>query len=775
MKKLKQESIQIDQSAKLENSFLLLPLWPVMRVEWRWWLSGAIAVFFLASVLMSGWPDGLIPNIKFPFIYSSDGLSHSWMVQRILEGWINDNPRSGYPFGSSFLDYPNVDVGNFLVLKLIGFFAKTYAAVLNLYFLFGFSVVFISSYVVLRSIYLDKAFSISAAIVFAFLPFHFMRLEHLFYTWYFVVPIFIYIGLIISLGGECKNTKSNNYIWFFCPLLGLVVISSFGVYYALFGVIVLGVSGFVGGVKKEKLKPLFFSFMAVSTVALIVFLNTAPSIWNNKINGSNAEVAVRSPASAEIYGLKLIQLFLPHKDHRNKSMAEFTADYEKSRPLVNENNTSSLGILGSIGFVILAGTMLYVSVGKSLYGLASVISIMAIMVAVLFLFGTIGGLGAIFSTFISASIRGWNRISVFIAFGSLVALFVGIQIIVYKLFRLDLAKRIVVFLAILFAVIGVYDQTAAACVSCNKKIKAEYDSDKIFIDKIEKLLPAESAVYQMPYMPFPEVPPLHQLQAYDLTVGFLHSQSLRWNYAGMKGRTGDLFYRSLALEPIEKQVEVVRKLGFAGIYIDRRGYQDGAVELIKNLTLLLKKSPTVYRADEKIVFFDLQLDQSINWTGFSPIEIMKQVGYFADKLGSRYAANISDGIDFNRIGWPDFVSDAIGFSGYESSGRWTDANIAPTAKIIFDKPLPNKFTLIANAQVFDAGIDKNIQIIIGDNKYKILMPAGILEMRILVDLNNQKINEIEFMPPQPKSPAELGLGTDQRKLGIRFINLKIIE
>ncbi len=55
----------------------------------------------------------------------------------------------------------------------------------------------------------------------------------------------------------------------------------------------------------------------------------------------------------------------------------------------------------------------------------------------------------------------------------------------------------------------------------------------------------------------------------------------------MKGRDGDMYYRSLANEPIEKQLEVIKRLGFNGIYIDRRGYADNANELITNLTTLL--------------------------------------------------------------------------------------------------------------------------------------------------------------------------------------------
>jgi phosphoglycerol transferase len=52
-----------------------------------------------------------------------------------------------------------------------------------------------------------------------------------------------------------------------------------------------------------------------------VIINVAPNIVNKVTNGSNPEVAVRSPAEAEIYGFKLTQLLLPRSDHRNASLA----------------------------------------------------------------------------------------------------------------------------------------------------------------------------------------------------------------------------------------------------------------------------------------------------------------------------------------------------------------------------------------------------------------------------------------------------------------------
>lgn len=73
----------------------------------------------------------------------------------------------------------------------------------------------------------------------------------------------------------------------------------------------------------------------------------------------------------------------------------------------------------------------------------------------------------------------------------------------------------------------------------------------------------------------------------------------------MKGRQGDLFYRSLSRKPIEKQLEAITQMGFTGIYIDRRGFKDQADSLIAQLSVLLGGGPSLQRDDGQVVFFQI--------------------------------------------------------------------------------------------------------------------------------------------------------------------------
>jgi phosphoglycerol transferase len=52
------------------------------------------------------------------------------------------------------------------------------------------------------------------------------------------------------------------------------------------------------------------------------------------------------------------------------------------------------------------------------------------------------------------------------------------------------------------------------------------------------------------------------------------------------------------------QISAIKKLGFAGIYVDRRGYADHGAAVVAELTALIG-APTVVHAPGPKVFFDL--------------------------------------------------------------------------------------------------------------------------------------------------------------------------
>ena len=752
------------------NSPATKTMWHFLHAEWKLWSFGAIFSFALASLLMSGWPSGLVPNTSYPFVYAGDGLSHAWMVQRVLEGWVFDNQRSGYPFGSNFLDYPGSDSGNFLIFKMLGLLGIDWAGAINIYFLLSFSVVFIAAYSVMRYFGLGKLLAWSGALLFAFIPFHIQRLGHLFYAWYFVVPFFFYLALRVFEGHVIFSVKKRKVILVGLLCIGVISLSSFGVYYALFGAIVISVAAVAGFAKKGDLLFIRQGAILVALLTLGVLLNLAPNFSNNLINGKNPEVAQRLPAESEIYALKLRQLILPRFDHRAESLASVTEQYSISAMAGYYEWSVPLGFVGALGLLLTGAVIVMALAGRRVdYR----IRLLALLTWVLFLFGTIGGLGALFAGFVSPSIRGWDRISIFIGFGAITGfLFVyqrWIQIYDSMRFRSILSTVSVGT----FLMLSVYDQNVAAPVLRNESTRLAYERDRNFVRKIEESVPPSASIYQLPYIAFPEEPSRFRLFSYEPAAGFLHSRSLMWSWGGMKGREGDLFYRALAKEPIEKQFEVIKNLGFAGIYLDKRGFEDNGQALVESITTLLGVPPSLMRSDGEVVFFKMDRVSNISLRELNGPQIMQKAGYVVDKLGKRYAASWTDGIDFMRADWPEFVRDINGLSVHEKGGRWSDANIAPTVRIEFYSVLPQNFTLVLTAFPFLPATDQDVVLKIGSQSYRWRMSAGINEFRVPVSLRGEQVTTIDFLPPNPTSPKQLGISADGRKLGIGFVKLRI--
>src|SRR5262249_36307121 len=128
------------------------------------------------------------------------------------------------------------------------------------------------------------------------------------------------------------------------------------------------------------------------------------------------------PAESEIYGLKIRHLISPTGD---TWVAPLQAWLERERAARfandNENVTARLGLVGAVSFLGLLAALILPSAmppadrtrrlrAGGIRGVAAV------------LLATIGGIGGLFSLFVTADVRSYNRISPFIAFFSVAGL-----------------------------------------------------------------------------------------------------------------------------------------------------------------------------------------------------------------------------------------------------------------------------------------------------------------------------------------------------------------
>ena len=193
------------------------------------------------------------------------------------------------------------------------------------------------------------------------------------------------------------------------------------------------------------------------------------------------------------------------------------------------------------------------------------------------LLATITGFGAMIGI-VLRMIRGYNRISPYIAFLAILAVVLCVEQLLQKL---QAAKRVrfaaaMVLVCAVFAY-GFWEQQGMFRPDY-AGVQTAWAQDAAFVREIERVSGADAMVYQLPYMKSFENGPENKMPDYTLLRGTLHSDTLRWSYGGAYGGENDLWNQAASqLEPADMVAELKDK-GFAGIYLDRDGYTNDTLE-----------------------------------------------------------------------------------------------------------------------------------------------------------------------------------------------------
>jgi phosphoglycerol transferase len=531
-------------------------------------------------------------DFKVPFTYFVDSLFYSVAMKGTIEhGWWVHNESLGAPERLHFEAYPAMENTHFALIKLLSLFTSDHARLLNLFYLLTFPLTAIASFYVLRSFKFSFGPALVVSLLYAFLPYHFFQSYHLTMAAYYLVPLMVLVLVWICLEERLKGRKA------IASIVICIIAGSGGVYYPYFFCFLLLVAGAFSWWNRRNVAPLVAALVLSGVVAGTIVVNHLPTIIYQRTHGSSS-MGNRSVGDAETMGLKLTQLLLPIGGHRNENFAALKYRYNLG-PLINENDTSSLGVVGSIGFLVLIGALF------SKRQLPELIEALSRLNMAAFLLGTIGGVGVLFALLVSPQIRAYTRISVFIAFFSLIVIAWLLDSLFKRLPSPPLRIVYYVGLAVVLT-LGVLDQTGTSFffIPEYEKTKREYESDADFVSRVEASLPPHAMVFQLPYMPFPESPPLYQMRPYEHYKAYLHSKTLRWSYGAPLGDKEDRWQQAVGAQPAPELVNSVRAAGFSGIYLNLDGYEDRGAKLKSELTAALGVQPIVNR-EGNLVFFKL--------------------------------------------------------------------------------------------------------------------------------------------------------------------------
>jgi hypothetical protein len=583
-----------------------VPVEPGRRRDIALGVFTALAALVIACMGLKVWRG----DLDVPFAYREETQYYLMLAKAMDDhGGYFENPSLGAPFGQELYDYAvGTDRLNLDLLRLLGLVSGSPEAAVNLFFLLTFPLAAAAAFLVFRLLGVARAAAVISALLFALLPYHFERGEgNLFLTAYWVVPLGAYL-VLATLGGQplFRRREGSTGIRAYASrstvltVLFCAAVASTGVYYAAFTALLLAGAVLIALVARLGRAVVVGGAAALALLVGVVVVHLAPSIAYQAANGAN-EGSERHWRESELYALKLSDLVFPIDLHRLEPLARFTAEYKAATMIRSE--PMALGPVVAAGFIALLIAALVALAGRSaiarlgLLGHAAAANLLAVLI------GTLGGLSTVIAYVVSPQLRAWNRISIFIAFFALLAVAIGLAALGRRLGTHPLRQLLFAGVLGLVLVFGLYNQITYVHVP-PYELKASYQQDRAFVREIERRLPANAAVFQLPYLGFPETGQRLDLYENDLLRGYLHSEDLRWSFGATKGRPED-WADDLIGMPTATVVDAAAAAGFAGLYVDRFGYSDRAGTLEREVRGQLGSEPLVSQSGRHS-FFDLR-------------------------------------------------------------------------------------------------------------------------------------------------------------------------
>lgn len=588
-------------------------------------VTGLLSLLLLIPVLRIDRAD-----LRVPFYPQSDAAYYQGIVIRTLmtQPWYLHNPELGAPGSLELQDYPTgTDSLIYAIMKVIVLLTRDSAMTLNIYYLLTYPLVALSMLYVTRSLGLQRATAVTVAILFAFIPYHLLRTQtHIALSSYFMLPVALLIALRPRgrLGGPRSEKEQDDPMprtrsdWtteltgkpFLLRCLLSVVLGLTGVYYAFFYVIMLTTLAARRALRERRAGHFVIPLILAAVLSLTVYLSNLPTVVYQAKNGPNEAATDRSTVDSEMFALRLVQLVLPVEDHRIRALADKTIEYKDilakvNAWLVNESQTAALGFVGSAGFVLLVGWLLFArgdpekgpEAWRRVGELATVNMVMVLV-------GAVGGIGFLIAFTVTPMLRAHNRVSIVIGMVALLAMGAAADRLATRgqrppwWFAAVLAAAVIAF--------GLFDQTSPGMVPDYDGLAATNAVQREFASRASGALPDGAKVFQLPFMSFPgtegDVPAGYG--DYDLLIPYEYSTGIHWSFPTMKGRPESAWQRDVSRLPAPGMIETLKRAGFAAIYLDRKGMSDGGAQGEAVLTEALG-SPIVESADGRMLLWRL--------------------------------------------------------------------------------------------------------------------------------------------------------------------------
>ena len=545
--------------------------------------EGGMILLVIAAIALSEYYFFQLWRLDWqvPMLYGGDGIYWVGQVQR---SYGDLTASLGWPFYQPPSPYePNYDLIYDLFVAFVGLFTKDTGVVFNLYVLVIPFANALAGYAVFRMTGMRRWLAFAFGVTFGLCPYVQQRLAgHMMLAAVEFVPFSVLLCFWCaedpSFGRPGKGFLRNPRNWL-ALAFAWGIANNGAAYYPYFTCFFLCVTALCLILRDRRLSAGTPCFLTIGEIVLWMIPDFFPMVLGMiaGVGSTLTNGVYRSPIGADIYSLRISSLLLSPNGYGWDKLARWFQRYfhllaTDEGPMYNENAYGYLGIVGVIAFLALlallfrnhdwrAGREAVPRLSDRLWLLGR-LNVAALLLASI---ASFGGLIGIFLRFI----RGYNRISPYIAFFALLAAGLWAE----WFLRNHRGRGKALFTAVLAVVLAYsYWEQQGLFNPKYEEVQTTWYQDAAFMEEVEQAAGEDAVVFQLPYMKNFENGSLNNMWDYTLLRGPLHSDTLRFSYGAGYGTENDVWYKETSeLEP-EAMVAELRAQGVAGIYLDLDGY-----------------------------------------------------------------------------------------------------------------------------------------------------------------------------------------------------------
>ena len=508
---------------------------------------------------------------RVPVAYRGDALFLTAYLKAARDGHVAPGislevPELNAPFVANWDDHPRTLRATFLLAGLLARRTGLFVAI-NLLLLLAHVLAGLSFFVVARQLRARLEWAAAGALAFGLSHFLFWRsLDHLDLALAWHIPLCVLV-VAWSFSGRGIPWGSRRLL---ASAAVTVVAGIHNPYYAcLFGQFLLlaaAARALRRGRRAGALPVLALAGLLVATF----LLDNAGSLLHQWRVGPNPG-ASRPYGNLERYALKPLELLIPPLGFGLADWGRLASIHWERRLYRGEGGSPYLGLVGATGLVWLAG----LSVLRLLRRPPSPPPATVVAITWILAYSMLGGVNQLAGILGFLWLRGTNRFSVWIL--ALVLLYLATR-------RPAVSRRAALVTALAATALVFADQVPWRRSRVDPAlVRNAVAADRVFVEKLESLLPPGAMLFMMPLTEFPEGRPVLRAAEYEHLRPYLFSRQLRFSFGTDKGRAREQWQLDVAAQPPVAMSEALEACGFAGILLNRRAYPADAQELLEPL------------------------------------------------------------------------------------------------------------------------------------------------------------------------------------------------